>query len=95
MTTSLLLACLSTAVLVAVGGMVFGLLADQPQARARSWCLAAVGLAVGIAACGAWSGSPVARLICPLVILVGCQPLLRNPRSRTPDVAAPPLQSSP
>lgn len=95
MTTSLLLACLATAVIVAAWGLLFGLLSDQPQARARSWCLAAVGLAIGIAGCGAWSGSPVARVICPFVIVVGCQPLLRNRRRSATDQAASPMQSSP
>lgn len=95
MTTSLLLAGLTTAVLVCVGGMFFGLLSDQRSRQARSWCLAAVGLAVGIAVCGAWSGTPVVRVICPFVIVVGCQPLLQYRRRSTTDQAVSPVQSLP
>lgn len=80
MTTSLLLAVVATAVLVAGWGLLFGLLAELPQVRARSWLIAAVGLAVGIAACGAWHGVPATRVICPFVIVLGCQPLWRLPR---------------
>jgi hypothetical protein len=49
MTISVLLAVLSTAALVGVWGILFGLIAEDRFVRARGWAIAALALAVGIA----------------------------------------------
>ncbi|HET6422977.1 MAG TPA: hypothetical protein VFG20_04795 [Planctomycetaceae bacterium] len=76
MTLPLLLALFATATVIAVWGTVFGLIAEEAVTRARGWALAAVGLAVGIAACGSWHDSQAARVISTIVIVLGSRPLL-------------------
>jgi hypothetical protein len=75
MTLSLLLAILATSAVVAVWGTVFGLMADDSLVRARGWAIAALGVSIGIAACGEWHHSPAARVISAVVILLGGQRL--------------------
>lgn len=87
MTLSLLLAILTTAVVVAVWGTMFGLIAEDPLVRARGWAIAALGVSIGVAACGEWHNTPAARVISTVVILLGSQPLLQSRRPSLDSVA--------
>jgi hypothetical protein len=71
MTISVLLAVLSTAALVGVWGILFGLIAEDRFVRARGWAIAALALAVGIAVAGEWHHSDAGRVVSAWLVLVG------------------------